>query len=254
MTEIRASRRCDRPRHGSETRGGGPLRSTGQPAGFARSLPAGWQGVAKGANPAGHEEDVPGWSWAADLLPQLESTDVHSRIDFTRRVYDAASPAVNQAVRETSILAFRCPSDVPGPTETANGLCLIGADDGEHHHAEDEEGGVAHAVDGGDLAGLCNAAKTNSVAAFPLRRLPPGGLPGAVPRRAARPPRVDAFGGIEGVRPVVCPRVSRSFPSGAGQRPPVRWRRFFRPGYAGPIRAVSPATHFGQSLVPGIHP
>jgi prepilin-type N-terminal cleavage/methylation domain-containing protein len=129
-------------------------------------LPAGWRGVARGANPAEHDEDVPGWSWAADLLPQLESTDVHSRIDFARRVYDAGNPAVNQSVRETSIAAFRCPSDVPGPTETANGLCVIGADDGEHHHAEDEEGGVAHPIDGGDLAGLCNAAKTNYVGVF----------------------------------------------------------------------------------------
>lgn len=131
-----------------------------------RVLPAGWHGRVRGGNPAVATDDTPGWGWAARLLPQLESNDLHSRIDFTKRVYDAASPAVNQAVRETMIPAFRCPSDVTGPTETGNGLCLIGADDGDHHHAEEEEGGVAHAIDGGDLTGLCNAAKTNYVGVF----------------------------------------------------------------------------------------
>ncbi len=120
-------------------------------------LPAGWHGVVKGANPADHADDVPGWGWAAQLLPQLESNAVHSRIDFTRRVYDAANPTVNQAVRESFIPAFRCPSDVPAPTETGNGLCLIGADAG---------GDEYHAVDGGDLAGLCYAAKTNYAGVF----------------------------------------------------------------------------------------
>ena len=120
-------------------------------------LPAGWHGVAKGSNPADHADDAPGWGWAADLLPQLESDAVHRRIDFTKRVYDAANPTVNQAARESFIPAFRCPSDVPGPTETVNGLCLIGADAG---------GDEYHVVDGGDLAGLCNAAKTNYVGVF----------------------------------------------------------------------------------------
>jgi len=128
-------------------------------------LPAGWHGVVKGSNPADHADDAPGWGWAADLLPQLESDAVHRQIDFAKRVYDAANPTVNQAARESFIPAFRCPSDVPAPTESGNGLCLIGADDGEHHHGE-EEIDAAHPVDGGDLAGLVNAAKTNYVGVF----------------------------------------------------------------------------------------
>lgn len=132
-------------------------------------LPAGWRGVARGGNPAAATDDVPGWGWAADLLPQLESADTHSRIDFSRRVFDAASPAVNRAPRETSIAAFRCPSDVPAPTEAAGGLCLIGADDGDEEHHEGDH--AHHAVDGGDHAGLTLAAKTNYVGVFGTREI-----------------------------------------------------------------------------------
>jgi prepilin-type N-terminal cleavage/methylation domain-containing protein len=90
----------------------------------ARRFPAGWRGLPAGHNPAVAADDQPGWGWAADLLPQIEEEALHRTIDFAKPLFDAANPAVNQAVRTTSLAAFLCPSD-PAP-----GVFTIGSDDG----------------------------------------------------------------------------------------------------------------------------
>lgn len=126
-------------------------------------LPAGWRGAARGHEPAVATDDVPGWGWATDLLPQLEADAVHRSIDFTKPIYDPANVALNQSARETVLPAFVCASDTRGPAESG-GLFGIGTDDGEE---ETTVGGVEyHAVDGGPFAVLCRVAKSNYVGVY----------------------------------------------------------------------------------------
>ncbi|NCY02403.1 MAG: DUF1559 domain-containing protein, partial [Planctomycetia bacterium] len=95
-----------------------------------RRLPAGWRGVSQGHDPPLPGDDVPGWGWAAELLPQLEADAVHRSIDFSRPIYDPANATGNRGARETIMPALLCASDVPGPTGST-GLFDIGTDDGE---------------------------------------------------------------------------------------------------------------------------
>ena len=126
-------------------------------------LPAGWRGVTRGQNPPVANDDVPGWGWTADLLPQLEADGVHRLIDFTKPIHDPAAASRNQSAREAVIPSFLCASDTRGPTETG-GVFGIGTDDGEE---ETEVNGVRyHQVDGGPFAELCKVAKSNYVGVF----------------------------------------------------------------------------------------
>ena len=133
----------------------------------AGAFPAGWRGGSSAAEEP--EYDLPGWGWGARLLPQIESGALHDRIDFTKPVFDAEGGDVHREVRETLLAAFRCPSDLPGPTEQA-GVFEVGHDDGhdEHDHAEEPEDGhhLGHPVDGGELSTVCRAAKSNYVGVF----------------------------------------------------------------------------------------
>lgn len=74
---------------------------------FSR-LPAGWDAFdATTGKPYGL--GVPGWGWAARILPYLEQANVQNRlIDFNKPVTDPA----NDAVRVLVLANFRCPSDV----------------------------------------------------------------------------------------------------------------------------------------------
>ncbi|MEI6239242.1 MAG: DUF1559 domain-containing protein [Planctomycetia bacterium] len=127
----------------------------------AGAFPAGWSGVASAS--AADEYDEPGWGWAARLLPQIEAGPLHERIDFRRPVFDSVDTDVHRDVRETVIAAFLCPSDLPGPTESA-AVFDVGAEDGHDHAGDDDH--AAHPVDGGDLATVCRAAKSNYVGMF----------------------------------------------------------------------------------------
>ena len=73
----------------------------------AKCLPPGWLGVAGGVpNVVGPT----GWSWASHLLPQLDNTALHRKINFNATI-DHAS---NANIRDQALPAFRCPSD-PSP-------------------------------------------------------------------------------------------------------------------------------------------
>ena len=50
---------------------------------------------------------LPGWGWAAYLLPHLEQNNVYTRIDFTRPV----GTGVNGPVSQIQLPVFLCPSD-----------------------------------------------------------------------------------------------------------------------------------------------
>ena len=137
-----------------------------------RRFPAGWSGVAAGHDPAEPADELPGWGWAAHLLPQIEEQATHDAINFRLPIHAAAAPDVHLAVRTRVVPVFGCPSDVRGPTENG-GLFGIGRDDGaeEHEHHEEEAGEEAgehgfHPVDGGELGILCDVAKTNYVGSF----------------------------------------------------------------------------------------
>ena len=141
----------------------------------ARRLPAGWSGVPRGHVPPEDADELPGWGWAAHLLPQVEEQPTFDAIRFDRPVYDPAAPDVHAAIRTQVIATFLCPSDMRGPGETSGGLFGIGIDDGaeEHDHADedhdhahgDEEHGF-HPVDGPEMGVLCDLAKSNFVGNF----------------------------------------------------------------------------------------
>ncbi len=79
-----------------------------------RRLPPGFTSTPTGPWPGGSNDPVPesgpGWSLFAEILPQLEETAVHDRIDFSRLITDAS----NQVARETIVPAFIDPGDT-GP-------------------------------------------------------------------------------------------------------------------------------------------
>ena len=138
-------------------------------------FPPGWTGTSRPHSPTEPDDELPGWGWAARLLPQIEEQPLHDLIDFRGPILDPADPARHASVRNRPVAAFLCPSDVAGPTESG-GVFGIGRDDGlEEHdhddHAEEEAGdheeehGV-HPVDGGDLSVLCDVGKTNYVGSF----------------------------------------------------------------------------------------
>jgi len=88
-------------------------------------LPAGWTGHDP-ANGQPHWFGLPGWAWAAHLLPFLEQGAIHDDlIDFDHPIWDP----VNETVRTMAIATFRCPSD-PGPdtfTLQSGGLTVGGS-------------------------------------------------------------------------------------------------------------------------------
>jgi len=74
-------------------------------------LPPGFTSTATGPWPGGSNDAVPesgpGWSLFADILPQLEQTSLHDRIDFSKPI----THADNQAARETIVPGLVDPGD-----------------------------------------------------------------------------------------------------------------------------------------------
>lgn len=66
------------------------------------SLPPGY--AASAASPS----TAPGWGWAAYLLPYVEQTNLYRQINFNL-------PVESQAVIQTRLKVFLCPSDLPPP-------------------------------------------------------------------------------------------------------------------------------------------
>lgn len=134
-------------------------------------FPAGWSGGSAPHDPPSSEDELPGWGWAAHLLPQIDAQSTFDGIDFRKPVYDAADESRHASVRRHVVTVFLCPSDSRGPTEHTDGIFSIGHDDGavEHDEHEEDEDGEAHGfhpVDGPDLGSVCDVAKTNYVASF----------------------------------------------------------------------------------------
>ncbi len=130
-------------------------------------FPTGWDGVAVGHAPPESDDELPGWGWAARILPQVEEQPTFDSINFRAPVYDPANPVVHESVRTKVVPVFMCPSDVRGPAETGAGLFSMGRDDGldEHDHEEGEdhehEEHGYHPVDGIELGELCQISKSN---------------------------------------------------------------------------------------------
>src|SRR5438132_1236618 len=74
-----------------------------------RKLPPGYS-----AN-AAYPSTSPGWGWAAFILPYLDQGSVYNQINFQQ-------PLQNQAVIQTMLPIFICPSDAvaPGPFTITN--------------------------------------------------------------------------------------------------------------------------------------
>ncbi|MFM7075032.1 MAG: DUF1559 domain-containing protein [Planctomycetaceae bacterium] len=129
----------------------------------AKRFPSGWSGAAIPDGTAG--DDLPGWGWATELLPQIEQSTLHARIDRSRPVFDPANSALHADVRRQVVPTFLCASDVRGPTER-DGFFMIGADDGHDEEEEEEEGHHDERVDGPQFAPLTEIGKSNYVGVF----------------------------------------------------------------------------------------
>jgi hypothetical protein len=80
-------------------------------------LPAGWM--------ADEPEGVPGWGWASAILPQMEQEPLNRQIRRDLPIEDA----YHQAVRETVIKNYLCPSDGNRPKIFAIGTGGFPGDD-----------------------------------------------------------------------------------------------------------------------------
>jgi prepilin-type N-terminal cleavage/methylation domain-containing protein len=132
-------------------------------------FPAGWVGVTAGHDPAEPDDDLPGWGWASELLPQVEATSIHDRIDRRRPIFDPALPTLHAAERRAMVSVFLCASDVPGPSPAGDGAFSIAAanDDHDAHDHEEEDGDhPAEPVDGPPHATLCELGKSNYIGVF----------------------------------------------------------------------------------------
>ena len=78
------------------------------------NLPPGWVGVNAAGQP--HVEGRNGWGWGSRLLPMMDQTPLYQKINFSLAFDDPA----NQAVQQTVISAFRCPSDTGANVWTIN--------------------------------------------------------------------------------------------------------------------------------------
>ena len=133
-------------------------------------FPAGWAGVPSGHDPAEAEDDLPGWGWGSDLLPQLEATTLFDRIDRARPIFDPAQPGLHAAERRAVVPAFLCASDIPGPSAAGEGVFAIAAASDEHdaddHDHDHEADHPAEPVDGPPHTALCDLGKSNYVGVF----------------------------------------------------------------------------------------
>jgi len=80
-----------------------------------------------------------GWSWAAQILPQLDQGTLFAKFDFRAHPHGTLAPETgNTAAGATSLAVFNCPSDVkpqtrksgssdPAATSTANGVVAAAA-------------------------------------------------------------------------------------------------------------------------------
>jgi len=123
-----------------------------------RRFPSGWTGVDRPVGAA--TDELPGWGWASELLPQIEQSSLFDRIDRRRPVFDPANSSLHADVRKAFIPPFACASDTRSPTEK-DGCFTIGADDDESHAGHHDE-----VVDGGHLPALCDVGKSNYVGVF----------------------------------------------------------------------------------------
>ncbi len=102
--------------------------------GIFDQLPSGWI-----ASDTDHHE--PGWSWAAGLLPQMEQSAIYEKINFSLAIEEAD----HDAVREMSVSAYICPSDILPPIFSIG----EGEEHEEHEHDHEHEEHDGENVDAG---------------------------------------------------------------------------------------------------------
>ncbi len=102
------------------------------------------------------EEHLPGWGWAAAILPQLEQTAIYGEINWDLPIdHDD-----HESIRQTPLPVYLCPSDPGDPT------FFIGEDDHaghSHAHIEPEPG---HNIDDHADHRLFLVAKANYVGVY----------------------------------------------------------------------------------------
>jgi prepilin-type N-terminal cleavage/methylation domain-containing protein len=76
-----------------------------------RRLPPGFTSTVTNSSTNPVAETGPGWSLFAEILPYMEESALHGRIDFSKRIFDSSSPSDNQSVRESIVSAYVDPGD-----------------------------------------------------------------------------------------------------------------------------------------------
>jgi len=76
-----------------------------------RRLPPGFTSTVTDASTTPVTETGPGWSLFAEILPYMEEGSLYGQIDFSKRIFDPSSPAMNRSGRETIVAAYVDPGD-----------------------------------------------------------------------------------------------------------------------------------------------
>ena len=101
-----------------------------------RKLPMGWQ-VDDVSGISDEQEGLPGWGWAARILPHLEQGNIYREFDFSLNADDEEF----EETREYVIATFLCPSD---PSPEIMEWDWISEEYGDDHDDDDDQSGFVH--------------------------------------------------------------------------------------------------------------
>jgi prepilin-type N-terminal cleavage/methylation domain-containing protein len=182
-----------------------------------RRLPAGFTSTATGPWPGGSNDPVPesgpGWSFFADILPYLDETALHDRIDFQKPIIHPD----NQAARETVVPIFVDPGDTtPKLVDIKDGslttlaqaaVCSYAGSLGTKPYEEQPFNGVFHRNSRLRLAEITDGTTKTIAVGERMSRHTQGGWAGVTPGQimvyAPESPRYDAANPRFNSRPAI---------------------------------------------------
>lgn len=182
-----------------------------------RRFPAGFTSTVTGPWPGGSNDPVPesgpGWSFFSDILPYLEETATHDRIDFGKLI----THPDNQAARETIVPVFVDPGDTsPKLVDITDGslnimaraaVCSYAACLGTKAYEEQPFDGVFHRNSRIRLADITDGTSKTIVVGERMSRHTQSGWAGVTPGQimvyAPESPRYDAANRRFNSRPAI---------------------------------------------------
>jgi len=182
-----------------------------------RRFPAGFTSTVTGPWPGGSNDPVPesgpGWSFFSDILPYLEETATHDRIDFGKLI----THPDNQAARETMVPVFVDPGDTsPKLVDIKDGslnimaraaVCSYAACLGTKAYEEQPFDGVFHRNSRIRLADITDGTSKTIAVGERMSRHTQSGWAGVTPGQivvyAPESPRYDAANPRFNSRPAI---------------------------------------------------